>query len=592
VAQSLQAALFGRLEQNPGRPALGFMGAHKGVSWLTGGELLDRAHSHAAYLAEQGLEPGDVCILVLPSGEPCSLLLLGALLRGAVPLLMAPPMLQGLSARLPEVLARVIRQTQARLVICPPSLAGPQEGLRQAKGSPRFLTGVDALVGTRARSVPPASPGPGEVAALQLTSGTTGFPRICVWKHKHVLATLDGMASAMKLTDQDVCFNWTPLYHDMGLVNNFLLCLTRGVPLVLLSPNDFIKSPALWLRGLSDTGATVTWSPNFGFAVATQRVKDEELEGARLDRVRAFWNAAERIHIATMCQFYQRFGSIGLRLEALKTNYGCAENVGGATFSDPDGMFLYERVDRHLLARRGIARKVAEDTDPHAVISVVGVGRPAPGMRAHIVSRTGRPLPDGRVGEIALETPSRMEGYLGQARATARAVRGKLLHTGDLGYLRGEELFWVGRARERITVRGRKLDPSDFEPILARIDGLRHGCFAAFGVDDEERGTQRVVLISEVRDGTDRRPKQLSNDVREQVFLHLALDLGEVILVPAGTLPKTSSGKRRHRHVRQLYLDGKIQASALGEQAPSGKATPANMRSAPRKRPRKEGACQ
>jgi fatty-acyl-CoA synthase len=296
-------------------------------------------------------------------------------------------------------------------------------------------------------------------------------------------------------------------------------------------------------------------------------VQDAEIEGVRLEGVRAFWNAAERVHAGTMDRFAQRFTAFGVRHQALKTNYGCAENVGGATFSDPEGMYVVERVDRCLLLERGIARPVADPEGGAQAVAVVGVGRPHPGMRIEILSRAGRRLPNGHVGEVALETPSRMAGYLRDARATHRAISGNLLRTGDLGYLRDGELFWVGRVRERITVRGMKLDPSDFEPILLRVPGLRHGSFAAFGVDDREKGTQRIVIVAEVRDPTSLGHEQICDEIRRGVFQQLGVSVSDIVLVRQGTLGKTSSGKRRHRDFRQLYLDGALDPFIISTKA-------------------------
>lgn len=488
-------------------------------------------------------------------------MILATLLLGAVPLLVAPPILQAQAAysNLIQILNRIIGKTRPRVVICPESMVNMREDLEKGRRWTRFIFGEGDATGTPV-AITLVTPAESDVAAMQLTSGTTGFPRVCVWRQKNVLAALDGMATAMRLGKEDVCLNWTPLYHDMGLVNNFFLCLTGGVPLGMLSPLDFVKTPALWLRALFQTGATITWSPNFGFAITAQRVHDDEMEGVRLDGVRAFWNAAERIHAETMHTFHQRFAPFGVRFEALKTNYGCAENVGGATFSDPDGTFVVERVDRSSLQEEGIAHPVADSEDDAQTVAVIGVGRPYPGMRIEILSQTGRPLSNGHVGEIALETPTRMVGYLKDQRATRRAIYGNLLRTGDLGYLRDGELFWVGRMRERITVRGMKLDPSDLEPVLLEVPGLRHGNFAAFGVDDKEQGTQRIVIVSEVRDSTSLSPEQISAQIRSEVLQRLGVNVSDVLLVRKGTLTKTSSGKRRHRYFRQLYVSGNLES--------------------------------
>jgi acyl-CoA synthetase (AMP-forming)/AMP-acid ligase II len=409
----------------------------------------------------------------------------------------------------------------------------------------------------------PVLPAATDVVAMQLTSGTTAMPKICVWDHRAILAALDGMTAAMGIGADDVCMNWTPLYHDMGLVNNFLLCLVRGVPLVLLSPQDFIRRPALWLRCLSETGATITWSPNFGFAVTTRKVTDGDLEGVRLDRVRAFWNAAERIHLETLEAFHHRFAGWGVRWEALKTNYGCAENVGGATFSALDAPACHERIDRALLDQRGIAQRVAPSHDEAGAVSVVSVGRAHPGLSVHILSAHGKALPDGCVGEICLETGSRMLRYQQNTRDSSRALRDGLLHTGDLGYLRDGELYFVGRVRERITVQGKKIDPSAFEEVLVATPGVREGCFVAFGVSDKSIGTERVIVVSEVRPEAAEHASRLAATIRRSCFMRLGLAPHDVVLVRPGTLAKTSSGKRRHRYFRIRYLAGDLEPARL-----------------------------
>lgn len=555
MTRTLQSQLRDQLERRPEVNAVGWYDSGGECTWRTRAELLGYAATAAQRLSAAGLRPGDACVVVLPSEENAAVAFLGALFAGARPLLVAPPTLQRFNADLVRVLLHSIRRTKARVVVHGDSLADVADEVRRLARQARFVV-ADELRGHGDGQMPALPDADaGDVAALQLTSGTTGLPRIGMWSHRGVLAALDGMAAAMRLTESDLCFNWTPLYHDMGLVNNFLLCLAKGVPLVMQKPQEFVKRPASWLRGLAETGATLTWAPNFGFALATERIRDDELEGVRLDRVRAFWNAAERVHLDTIEEFFQRFAAFGVRREALKTNFGCVENVGGATFSDVDGSFPVEHVDVRVLQAKRIAQPTAAGAGTEAV---VGVGRANPGMEIAILSRDGRALDDGHVGEIALRTPSRMLGYLGDSKATQRALFGELLRTGDLGYRRGGELFWVGRARERITVRGKKIDPSEFEPVLFAISGLRAGCFAAFGVDDQEQGTERIVVVAEVREPLTRDAKAICTEIREQAFRKLDIGVSEVVLVAAGTLTKTSSGKRRHRHFRQLYLERKL----------------------------------
>lgn len=563
--RTIQRELYAQLDKAPKRHALAYLNYKGEFSWRTFEEVHRLAAGYSARLAELGLARGDVCILALPSDAFCATLLIATLLLGTIPLLVAPPVIQikGRYSNLTQVLKHMIRKTKPKIVIVPKAMLDMREELESSLKKTRVIFGENSLSPDTSGPISLVAPKETDLAAMQLTSGTTGFPRVCVWQQKNVMAALDGIALAMDLNNDDICLNWTPLYHDMGLVNNFLLCLTKGIPLTMLSPMDFINKPALWLRGLSDTASTITWSPNFGFAITAEIVKDDQIEGVCLNRVRAFWNAAEKIHMETMHVFFKRFAPFGLHRDSLKTNYGCAENIGGATFSDPYGPIVVEQVDEMELQQKGIACPLTQSEKGRQVIQVVGVGRPYPGIEIKILSQKGRCLPDGHVGELALKTPSRMSCYLGQTRETHRAISNDLLRTGDLGYRRGNELFWVGRLRERITTLGKKLDPSDFERVLLRIPNLRHGCFAVFGVDDAQLGTQRVVVVSEVREATSGPYRDIAIDIQRQVYQQLGVKVYDVILVPKDTLTKTSSGKRRHRYFRQRYLSGELLSLSL-----------------------------
>ena len=149
-----------------------------------------------------------------------------------------------------------------------------------------------------------------------------------------------------------------------------------------------------------------------------------------------------------------------------------AENVGGATFSDPQGKFIAEHLESETLFKRGFAKKVSSnDSAISKTVTAVGVGRPYPGLEVKIISRNRRILNDAEIGEITFVSPSRMLGYLGNARETKKAITGELLRTGDVGYTRGGEVFWLGRLKERINLNGKKYDPSDFEKALLGVEG-------------------------------------------------------------------------------------------------------------------------
>ena len=561
MTETIQSRLLASWESMPEARLLGFSLDGVEWQWWTGEEIYRRASGAALELRNAGLGAGQPCVLVLDSDATCCALLLGALLNSALPVLVAPPVVRGLHSNLSQVLGHVVERTSAQVLVARES---HRTEVDEVTG--RFPD-LKSLVLAEDANLPMAEkevsrlPRSDDLAAFQLTSGTTGFPRICVWRQDRVLAAVDGMADAMQLGTHDLLVNWTPLYHDMGLVNNFLLCMTRGIPLAMLPTQRFVADPAIWLRALSKTRATTTWSPNFGFALTTQRVPEHQTEGLRLDTVKGFWNAAERIHLETIHNFHQRFAPLGVTWQALKTNFGCAENIGGATFSDISEGAQWEEVDASQLHGQGIATTVEQSTDK-PTINIVGAGKGHPELKLQILDPQDQPLPDGHVGQVALDTPSRMLGYLGDLDASESAFSGDLLKTGDIGYLRDGELFWTGRARERINLHGKKYDPSDFEATLFRVPILRPGCFAVFGVDDANIGTQQLVLVAELKDENVTAPEDLPQQVRQAMVQDMGVAPWDIVLLARGSMTKTSSGKRRHRHYRHLYVAGELKPLA------------------------------
>jgi fatty-acyl-CoA synthase len=555
VTATLQGRLAAQWAADPERRRLGFVDRRGRIEGWDAPTLREQTGARARWMHLAGLGAGQVAVVVTADPKFAAVCVLAALELGAVPLLVAPPAIQGVNSNLGRVLGHVVGLAEARLALLPPAMAADGEALSSRGVSVLF---GDAPADVPRVALPAVDPDPDRIALLQLTSGTTGLPRICTWHHRQVLAAIDGMAEGMALGPDDRFVNWTPLYHDMGLINNFLLCLVRGLDLVLMDPFHFVGDPALWLRTLHAVGATQTWSPNFGYALAAQRVTDASMEGVRLDGMRGFWNAGEKVHHATFVAFHERFAGHGLRWSALKANFGCAENVGGATFTAPDGELVVERVRAETLREDGVAEVVDASFDGRAE-TVVSTGRGHPRLDVRILGNDGSVLGDGRVGRIALASPSRMVGFLGEPERSGEVLGEDHVLTGDLGYLRAGELFWVGRDREQINLSGVKFDPSDFEDAINAVEGVRKGCFAAFGVEDERLGSQRLVVLCEVQDGVEVDQAGVCTAIRAGIALGLGVSVFEVHLTPKGQLTKTSSGKRRHLHFRDAFLRGAVE---------------------------------
>ena len=179
---TLQGRLYSQLQASPDRRALGFYDAAGRTSWRSYGDLYREASATSHWLADHGLVRGEVCILVLPSDEFCATALLATLMLGAIPLLIAPPALQGQHSMAWSVLTGMIRKTNAKLVICSESLKGMRNELERGQRKARFLFDQPSVSAATVEMTAPEIPAETDLATYQLTSGTTGFPRVCVWR--------------------------------------------------------------------------------------------------------------------------------------------------------------------------------------------------------------------------------------------------------------------------------------------------------------------------------------------------------------------------------------------------------------------------
>jgi acyl-CoA synthetase (AMP-forming)/AMP-acid ligase II len=174
--ETFQARLYRQVEKAPERKALAFIDSQGDHSWRSLGEVYGRAAATSQKLGELGVGRGDVCFIVLPSDHRCAALLLGALIRGAVPLLMAPPTIhvQGRYSSLTQVLEYVIRKIKPRVVFLPDVMSGIRKALEGTFQKSRFVFGPDALIQAGPSGISPVIPSATDVAGYQLTSGTTG----------------------------------------------------------------------------------------------------------------------------------------------------------------------------------------------------------------------------------------------------------------------------------------------------------------------------------------------------------------------------------------------------------------------------------
>ncbi|MBI5897673.1 MAG: AMP-binding protein [Rhodocyclales bacterium] len=515
---------------------------------LTYDGLVELAGRWGALYRSRGLRPGQRVVVILPHSRDLYAAYLGAMLGDLVPSYFAHPSPKHSRAEFFATLNRLVSAAGAAAVVLYPELAGQIKGGELAAGVMRIVAGEEILpAGEADRESPQADP---EATALvQFSSGTTGLKKGIEISHRALFWQIDTYARVIGLNRDDRIASWLPLYHDMGLMSCWLMPLLHGVPIVALSPFDWVRKPEQFLHAISEHCASLCWLPNFAYRFLADRVADDAIRGVSLHSLRGVVNCSEPVRATSHERFLQRFAAYGLRREALCASYAMAENVFAVTsggFDRPPAVIDVAPLDLVNAAEIRLQQGAGG-------LRLVSSGRPLPQTLVAVLDDAGNALPEGRVGELAVASPGLFQGYLHNPDLTAQRLQRHGFATGDRGFVWRNEVFVLGRSEDTIIVAGKNVHPQDIEEVVLEVDGVLPGRCVVVGVPDEDLGTEALVVIAEShRTGVD--ADALLRAIHRTVASRTDVMPADVAIVPHMWLRKSTSGKLSRRINRERYL--------------------------------------
>lgn len=521
---------------------------------ITLDQLLRGSQSFAQIYAREGIQPGEVVVLILQHGENLLYAFWGAILQGAIPSIM-PFLTEKLSPeRYRADLASLMSVTKPAAIVTYPEFEDEVQSATTEGDSVRSVIVADQvdtqsyldfdnLAGFNRNSE--------DVVLLQHSSGTTGLQKGVALSHRSVFNQLDAYGRALSLSDDDIVVSWLPLYHDMGLIAGFIMPILSGIPLVLMSPFDWVRAPFKLMQAVTKYRGTLTWLPNFAYNFCAQKIRDRHLEGVDLSSLRAVINCSEPVRWESHQAFYKRFQDYGLKQNALQTSYAMAENVFGVTQSPLGNEPVVDEIDRDAFMNEHVAKS---PLDGRPSIKMMSSGHTLENVKIRIVDESNSDIAERMIGEIILQSDCMLNGYYNRDGLTEQAFVDGWYRTGDYGYLAGGELFVSGRKKDMIIVGGRNVYPQDLEALTYEVPGVHGGRSVAFGLFDESQGTEDVILIAEVRSDDPTEQQKIADAIRSHVTKNSAIALRHIKVVGPNWIVKTSSGKTARAANKEKFL--------------------------------------
>lgn len=357
-----------------------------------------------------------------------------------------------------------------------------------------------------------------ENALIQFSSGSTGLQKGVVLTHKAIVAHMKSYAGILNIKEGDAIASWLPLYHDMGLIACYLMPLMCGIPFYQIDPFDWIMQPDLLLQVIEEKQPTICYLPNFAYQVLVNKGRIRNLSSIRL------WiNCSEPARLKSHQAFFDKFPSI--QTESLTVCYALAENTFAVS---------------QTLPWHNNSNRVHRDMD------IMSCGRPIPEVEVRIFNEDE----SDTEGEIGIRSPFLFKQFMD---GSLPLLDGFFL-TGDLGFLdENGELFITGRKKDLIIVHGKNIYPQDVEYVSSEIENVYPGRSVAFGIWEDEIGTEELYVIVERKSNIPTTPIKIA--IQKAVYEEIGIVPKRVEVVEHMTLVKTSSGKISRSRNRELYLN-------------------------------------
>ena len=559
--------------ENPTKCAYRFLKEGK-ANELTYAQLRAKARA-LAHILNQKVAPGGVALLLYTPGLDFIIAFLACLYAGIAAVPTYPPIARRLNIDIfrlemicedatPDIIladaaasklltAALFKENMKALLLKLIQLNRNATDTLTLDKTPLFVTeGIDSNEEYQAASHPH------DIAFIQYSSGTTSQPKGIMVTHENLQHNIESIRKLLQLHKKSTMLGWLPHYHDMGLIGFILSPLVSQAYAILLSPFEFTEKPLLWLQALTDYRATHTGSPNFGYELCLKVIKQNLQAAFDLSNLELALCGAEPINSELPERFYEGLKGFGVKREVFFPVYGLAESTllvaGGTKGRNPVVQTFDTPKLRHL-----IAEKTEEGS------KLVGCGQSMDKHEILIVDPDTRAVqPEEHAGEIWLRGPSVTKGYWKKEQVTQEIYRaytqegqGPYLRTGDMGFFHEGELFFFGRIKDIILMRGKKYAPQDIESLVQSSHaGIRKGNVAAFSLFLDQ--TEQLVIVAEKSDKVKADNQHIFDAIRSTVAIHFDLPLYAIVLIKARSLNKTTSGKIQRQGAKKSFMTNSL----------------------------------
>lgn len=401
-------------------------------------------------------------------------------------------------------------------------------------------------------NVPGLSKQPEDLAALMLTSGSSGDSKAVCLTHSQLLSSIDGKIKCHETTSHDNFLAWTVIDHVANLVEIHLHAMRLGANQIHI-PSSATQEPLKLLQKLSDHQVSYTFGPNFllgGIAEALESLPNQATLSLDLSHLRAFISGGEANSLATAVKFTALLQKYHAPASFIRPGLGLTETCAGAVYNNNCPSY-----------------DVLQNTE------VCSVGFPTDAIQVRVVRSDTTAAAPNEIGFLELSGPCVFKSYYNDPEATSTSFTSDgWFKTGDLGLIDSNgKLLLTGREKDSIIVNGIKYYSQAIESIIeaAQIPGVTPSHTATFPHWPKDHHTEVLCIVY--------LPSYEPNDyatamateaaISKSVIIYCGVRPYRIIPLAASFLQKSSLGKLSRQKIRAAFEDGQYDAYTLSDQA-------------------------
>ncbi len=474
----------------------------------------EKANRFANLLIKRGIKKGDKVGILLMNCIEWLPIYFGILKTGAL----AVPFNFRFTASEIEYCARL---SEVNVLVFGPEFIGRLEEIYESIGNkchmifvgdgetPSFAEDYKDMTADMSSKSPNIEITDDDFAAIYFSSGTTGFPKAILHRHKALMHSCKVEQNHHGQTVNDVFLCIPPLYHTGAKMHWFGSLISGGKAVLLkgTKPQYILETASkeqctiLWLL--------VPWAQDILLALDNGEIS---LSDYKLDKLRLMHIGAQPVPQSLVKRWLKYFPNM-----QYDTNYGLSESIGP-----------------------GCVHLGVENTHKVGAIGIAGYG-----WEVKIVDENGNEVRNGDVGELCVKGDGVMVEYYNDAKATAQTLKDGWLYTGDMAMQDPDGfIYLVDRKKDVIISGGENIYPVQIEDFISSHPDVKD--VAVIGLPDNRLGEIAAAII-EIKEG------HICSESDLEAFCHQLPRYKRPKKYILASVPRNATGKIEKPKLRKMY---------------------------------------